>query len=105
MENLRADLEKLLDEAEWEWLMPHAQRDVVVVVDPGLDLLDVGVAIASDNTTSVEHWIGEQLLSKPSPEQIVEWAGDRTRRFKALIVQPYVLVQDGLGQDGLGQVN
>jgi len=45
------------------------------------------------------------LLSKPSPEQIVEWAGDRTRRFKALIVQPYVLVQDGLVQDGLGQVN
>lgn len=99
MENLRADLEKLLDEAEWEWLMPHVQRDVVVVVDPGLDLLDVGVAIASDNTTSVQHWIGEQLLQKPSPEQIVEWAGDRTRRFKALIVQPYVLVQDGLDQE------
>jgi hypothetical protein len=98
MENLRADLEKLLDEAEWEWVMPHVQRDVVVVVDPGLDLLEVGVAIASDNTTSVQHWIGEQLLRKPSPEQIVEWAGDRTRRFKALIVQPYVLVQDGLGQ-------
>lgn len=99
MENLRADLEKLLDEAEWEWLMPHAQRDVVVVVNSELDLLDVGVAIASDNTTSVQHWISEQLLNKPSPEQIVEWAGDRTRRrFKALIVQPYVLVQDELGQ-------
>jgi hypothetical protein len=96
MENLREELEKSLDEAEWDWLMPHAQRDVVVVVDPALDLLDVGVAIASDNTTSVEHWIGEALIGKPSPEQLVEWAGDRTRRrFKALIVQPYVLVQDG----------
>jgi hypothetical protein len=52
------------------------------------------VAIASDNTTSVQHWIGEQLLVKPSPEQIVEFAGDRSRRFRALIVQPYVLVQD-----------
>ena len=97
MENLRTDLEKLLDEAEWEWLMPHVQRDVVVLVDRGLDLLDVGVAIASDNTTSVQHWIGEQLLIKPSPEQIVEWADDRTQRFKALIVQPYILIQ-GLGQ-------
>jgi hypothetical protein len=90
VENLREELEKSLDEAEWEWLMPHAQRDVIVVVDPALDLLDVGVAIASDNTTSVE-----QLIGKPSPEQLVEWAGDRTRRrFRALIVQPYVLVQD-----------
>jgi hypothetical protein len=105
MDNLRAELAEILDEAEWEWLMPHVQRDVVVMVDPGLDLLDVGVAIASDNTTAVQHWIGERLLSKPSPEQIVEFAGNsrsgrlcqRDRRFKALIVQPYVLVQD-LGQ-------
>jgi hypothetical protein len=92
-EKLRAELAELLDEAEWEWLIPHVQRDVVVMVDPGLDLLDVGVAIASDNTISVEHWIGEQLLAKPSPEQLVELASERDRRFKALIVQPYVLVQ------------
>jgi hypothetical protein len=96
MSDLRAELEQTIDEAEWEWLMPHAQRDAIVMVAQGLDLLDVGVAIASDNTTSVEHWIGEALIGKPSPEQLVEWAGDRTRRrFKALIVQPYVLVQDG----------
>jgi hypothetical protein len=93
MEKLRAELAELLDEAEWEWLIPHVQRDVVVMVDPGLDLLDVGVAIASDNTPSVEHWISEQLLAKPSPEQLMEWANERDRRFKALIVQPYVLVQ------------
>jgi hypothetical protein len=94
MSDLRAELEQTIDEAEWEWLMPHAQRDAIVMVAQGLDLLDVGVAIASDNTTSVQHWIGEQLLVKPSPEQIVEFAGDRSRRFRALIVQPYVLVQD-----------
>jgi hypothetical protein len=94
MSDLRAELEQTIDEAEWEWLMPHAQRDAIVMVDQGLDLLDVGVAIASDNTTSVQHWIGEQLLVKPSPEQIVEFAGERGRRFRALIVQPYVLVQD-----------
>jgi hypothetical protein len=93
MSDLRAELAEILDEAEWDWLVPHVQRDAVVMVNPGLDLLDVGVAIASDNTTSVQHWIGEQLLAKPSPEQLVEFGGDRTRRFRALIVQPYVLVQ------------
>ncbi len=94
MQDLRAELAEILDEAEWEWLEPHVQRDVVVVVDKNLDLLDVGVAIASDNTSCVQHWIGEQLIQKPSPTQMQNWSSDRTKRFNALIVQPYVLVQE-----------
>ena len=96
MEELRDELAKMVDEAEWDWLMPHAQRDAIVLVTAGLELAEVGVAIANDNTSAVEHWIAEQLLYKPTPEQLADWAGDRNRRFKALIVQPYVLVQDRL---------
>lgn len=91
---LRADLETLLDEAEWNWLQPHAERDVVLVVDPGLDLLDVGVAIASDNTTSVHQWITQKLLCKPSGAQLSDWNTDQAKRFHALIVRPYVLIQE-----------
>jgi hypothetical protein len=43
---------------------------------------------------TVQRWISEQLIYKPSPEQLSDWGSDRTRRFNALIVQPYVLVQD-----------
>jgi hypothetical protein len=93
MQDLKAELAENLDEAEWNWLIPHVQRDAVVVVAATLDLLDVGVAISSDNVSSVEHWIGEQLLYKPSP-QLAAWNGDRTKRFNTLIVQPYVLVQE-----------
>lgn len=94
LQNLRTELAEMIDQAEWEWLMPHAQRDAVVIVDATLDLLDVGVAIASDNASAVQHWISEQQLYKPSPEQLTDWSTDRTHRFNALIVQPYVLVQD-----------
>ena len=94
MQNLRAELAENLDRAEWEWLIPHAQRDAVLIVAPQLDLIDVGVAIASDNVASVQHWIGEQLISKPSPTQLSDWNGDRTKRFNTLIVQPYVLIQE-----------
>jgi hypothetical protein len=94
MEDLRAELAEMIDEAEWDWLIPHAQRDAVVIVDSTLDLLDVGVAIATDNVLAVQHWISEQQLSKPSAEQLAAWGDDRTRRFNALIVQPYVLVQN-----------
>lgn len=94
MQDLRAELTPNLDEAEWEWLIPHVQRDAVIVVPIELDLLDVGVAIASDNIPQVQHWIDEQLLAKPSVTQIGEWNGDRTKRFNTLIVQPYVLIQE-----------
>ena len=96
MSDLRTELAENLDEAEWDWLIPHVQRDAVVVVATQLDLLDVGVAIASDNVYSVQHWIGEQLLSKPSPSQLADWNSNRTKRFNALIVQPYVLVQESV---------
>ncbi|AFY96588.1 MULTISPECIES: DUF2288 domain-containing protein [Chamaesiphon] len=94
MENLREQLTELLDEAELEWLKPHIQKDAVILVSPDLDLLDVGVAIASDNTQSVQHWIGEQLLVKPSPEILARWNSNPSQKFQAMIIQPYVLVKE-----------
>jgi hypothetical protein len=96
MQDLRAELTQNLDEAEWEWLITHVQRDAVILVPIELDLVDVGIAIASDNIPQVQQWIDEQLLAKPSAAQIGEWNGDRAKRFKSLIVQPYVLVQEKL---------
>lgn len=94
MEDLKAELASGLDEAEWDWLKPHAQRDCLIVVAPGLNLLDVGVAIASDDVSSVQHWISEQMIYKPSLNQMADWQAKESQRFNALIVQPYVLVQE-----------
>lgn len=94
MSDLKAELAEKIDEAELDWLKPHIQRDVVVVVHQELDLVDVGVAIANDDVISVQHWISEQLLHKPLPEQLADWNSDQTKRFQALIVQPYVLVKE-----------
>jgi hypothetical protein len=94
MQDLKAELAENLDEAEWEWLIPHVRRDAVVIVANQLDLLEVGVAIASDNIAIVQNWISEELIAKPSTTQLSDWNGDRTKRFNTLIVQPYVLVQE-----------
>ncbi|MEL7037123.1 MAG: DUF2288 domain-containing protein [Cyanobacteria bacterium J06592_8] len=94
MSDLREQLTENLDEAIWEWLIPHQERDVIVIVTGELDLLDVGEAIANDNTSSVEHWINEQLIYKPSPQQVSDWNENRSKRFNALIVDPFVLVQE-----------
>ncbi|MBH8574187.1 DUF2288 domain-containing protein [Nostocaceae cyanobacterium CENA369] len=92
--DLRAELKENLDEAEWDWLIPHVQRDAVIVVALALDLLDVGEAIANDRTSSVQQWIDQQLIAKPTTVQMGEWNSDRTKRFHTLIIQPYVLVQE-----------
>ncbi|MCY7322560.1 MAG: DUF2288 domain-containing protein [Phormidesmis sp. CAN_BIN36] len=93
MSDLRSELTKSLDEAEWSWLIPHVDRDAVIVVAPQLNLVDVGLAIVNDNSTSVQHWIAESLIYKPSDQQKADWNAHQNQRFHALIVQPYVLVQ------------
>lgn len=94
MQDLRVELRESIDEAEWNWLEPHAQRDSLIVVSSHLDLVEVGVAIATDNTLTVQHWIEEALIQKPSSDQLDNWTGQQGKRFNALIVQPYVLVQE-----------
>ncbi|MBP0027474.1 DUF2288 domain-containing protein [Roseofilum reptotaenium CS-1145] len=94
MEDIRERLTQEVDRAQWQWLKPHIARDNVVVVTQGLDLVDVGVAIATDQLTSVQHWISEQLITKPTLEQLNHWERVEDQQFEALIVQPYVLVQE-----------
>jgi hypothetical protein len=94
MSDIRTELTQNIDEAEWDWLIPHVQRDAVIIVSSQINLVDVGVAIASDNIPTVESWIDDALLVKPSTEQVGEWNLNRSKRFKTLIVQPYVLVQE-----------
>ncbi len=93
-QDIRAQLDENLDEAEWGWLIPHVQKDSVIVVSAELDLIDVGVAIASDKVSQVQNWIDEALIAKPSAAQMGEWNIEREKRFNTLIVQPFVLVQE-----------
>jgi hypothetical protein len=93
-EDLRTELAKMVGPATWHNLLPHAARDNIVVVNPGLDLVEVGCALTADNVTAVQRWISEALISKPTAEQLQDWDRDRAREFQALIVQPYVLIQE-----------
>jgi hypothetical protein len=94
MPDIRTELSENVDESEWDWLIPHVKRDVVIVVSQLVDLIDVGVAIASDKTSDIQVWMDEALLTKPSTKQLSEWNADPSKRFNTLIVQPFVLVQE-----------
>lgn len=94
-QDLRQELATMVGPTQWNWLKPHIARDAVVFVDPQLDLVEVGVALTDDNVQSVQRWIGEQLITKPTKEQLQAWGAiGPGNQLQSLIVQPYVLVQE-----------
>ena len=94
LSSLAAKFTEDLAEISWSDIKPHAQRDAVIVVDEALNMVDVGVAIASDQVDKVQHWIDEALVHKPSTEQLSLWNAEPATVFDTLIVQPYVLIAD-----------
>lgn len=88
------DLKKTQDEAKWSWLKPHALRDAVILVHTSLDILDVGVEIAGDNSTKVRDWLKQGMLKKLTHAQVQAWDKTPDKRFMCMIVAPYVLAQE-----------
>jgi hypothetical protein len=92
MSNIKAQLTSELAATDWNDLKPHAQRDAIIIVDQSLNLVDVGVAIANDNTMLVQEWITGKLIYKPSVEELSFLNNNPQQQFNALIVQPFVLI-------------
>lgn len=92
--DLRAALKEALDEAEWSWLAPHLERQAVILVSQDLDMIEVGMKIAEDDAATVQEWIKNEQIGKPTEAQVHTWEINPTKRFTTLVVQPYVLVQE-----------
>jgi hypothetical protein len=92
-DDLRKRLAEEIHHVDFGPLEPHAKRGGLMLVDPQLDLLDVAVAIAMDRSDAVRVWMEGQQLSRPTVGQLDGWRKESQERFKAVIVQPYVLVQ------------
>ena len=91
--NVRNKFEKDLAEVTWRDLRFHLQKDAIIIVAEDLDLVDVAVAVASDDKEQVSMWIAVGKLSKPDQEQIDQWEAQQDKPFRMLIAQPYILSQ------------
>lgn len=96
MSKVREELSLYLDEAPWELLDPHARKQSLFLVAPMLDLLDVGEALALNDTAKVSGWIEAGQLSRPSLQQLEAWNRHPQLRFQVIIVRPFVLVSGPL---------
>ncbi|MEA2109413.1 MAG: DUF2288 domain-containing protein [Pseudomonadota bacterium] len=87
--------EKLKNEigtADWPLLKPHAERGVLLLIHPQLDLLEVAVQVAEDRAEQIRMWLDDGKITRPTPTQMEQWETGNTI-FTCIIVQPFVLVQ------------
>ena len=72
--------------ASWSALSPHAERGALFWVNQTLDLVEVGVSLALDDTISVKAWHEAQLLLPAAPQDPQDFAA-----YRFLIIQPFVI--------------
>lgn len=90
---MREKLAETIGDVLWTDLRPHAARDAVIIVAEELELLDVGVAVASNEAAAVNAWIEAGKLTKPTAEDLARWPLDPKAHFQSLIVAPFVLIR------------
>jgi hypothetical protein len=93
-EGIRERLGQMVGPVLFDDLRAHLARDAVFVVGPTLSLLECGVRVAMDDVTAIEGWVASGELRKPTADERVAWPGEVSRRWVAVVVQPFVLVQD-----------
>ena len=93
---MRETLAASMGPIEFSDLRAHLTRGAVIVVDPSLDLLEVGEAVARDDKARVAAWIEAGLIGKPSLETLERWSKIEGPAWVSLVVQPFVLLREGL---------
>ncbi len=78
---------------EWDELIKHFARGVVVNVDPQLDLIEVAATMANDNKAEVEQWLQQGRINRASDDNARDW-NQRRPSFWCVVAAPWVLIQE-----------
>lgn len=76
----------------WAALQRFFAQGRAIEVQPGLDLIEVGMAINADDADRVEAWIAAGQLAPVPDGRAKQWI-DADALVWALVVRPWVLVQ------------
>ncbi len=94
---IRTKLEQSVGPVFFSDLRAHVDRDALFVVAKTVALVECAVAVATDDVATVGRWIESGELRKPSRAEREMWPPETERRWNALVVQPFVLVQEIAG--------
>ncbi len=91
-DELRRRLNSETSKLRWTELQRHYAGGNVIAVDNSLDLIEVAVGIAQDDTESVKKWMADGRLAKLGDIQAAAWLQADVELW-AVVVKPWVLVQ------------
>lgn len=94
MTSVKDKLEGQLGPIFFSDLRAHLDRGAVFLVRGELALIDCALAVATDDTAQVRTWLSNGAMRRPTDEERAQWASEASRRFLAVPVQPYVLIQE-----------
>lgn len=92
-DELKARLNLETSQIGWRDLQTYYARGHVVRVSVELDLLEVAVELAADNKARFEKWMTADQVGDVPPELAQAWY-DRNAELWAVVIAPWVLVQD-----------
>jgi hypothetical protein len=89
MQQLARELAAQTHEVEREALLAHAKRGGLLLVIGGTDLISAAVAVATNRTHIVAHWLSSGVLVRATVADLE--AAAAAARYRFVIVQPYVI--------------
>ena len=79
---------------EWKALEPHFARGQVLWAVSDLDLVEVAQALINDDSAAVKSWMDQGKVALASDEQAQDWHARNPDNLWAVVVRPWVLVQE-----------
>lgn len=92
-EILRTKLNAETGRLAWRELERHFARGVVIKVAGDLDLVDVALSVARDDTAAVSAWMNQGRLVKADLADAQTWHREQSE-FWAVVAAPWVLIQE-----------
>ncbi len=89
---LRAKLNGETSRMPWREMLRFFAGGNVLVIEDGLDLVDVALRIAQDDKAAIAAWLQADCIRHVSDDQARAWLDDDAQLW-AVVVKPWVLVQ------------
>ncbi len=77
----------------WQELQRFFASGQTIFVSSKLDLIHVADAFTHDNKALVESWLQQNLVSKVSDQQAIDWIQSNADVW-SVVIKPWVLVQN-----------
>ena len=89
---LRARLNGETARFQWKELQRFFAAGSVIAVADGLDLVEVALRVATDDTPMIAQWMEEGRVGKASDAQAQAWL-EQDAALWTVVVKPWILVQ------------